>query len=47
MVRRSRGAVARWRCASRLVIDEVSMLEGRLFDALDYIAREVRGLRMS
>jgi hypothetical protein len=34
--------MARWRAASRLVVDEVSMLDARLFDALDYIAREAR-----
>ena len=41
-VRASRGALARWRACSRLVVDEVSMLDARLFDALDAIARAVR-----
>jgi ATP-dependent DNA helicase PIF1 len=42
-VRRSRAAVARWRACSRLVVDEVSMLDARLFEALDHIARALRG----
>jgi ATP-dependent DNA helicase PIF1 len=31
-----------WRQAKVLIIDEVSMIDGALFDALDYIARVVR-----
>lgn len=34
---------AQWRAAKTLVIDEVSMLDGQLFDLLDTIARRVRG----
>ena len=36
-------AVERWRAARTLVIDEVSMLDGVLFDALDAIGRAARG----
>lgn len=32
----------RWRRAKVLVIDEISMIDGELFDKLDYVAREVR-----
>ena len=41
MATRKRGA--QWRAATTLVIDEVSMLDGDLFDLLDLIARRVRG----
>ncbi len=33
----------RWRRAQTLVVDEVSMLDGALFDALEAVARAVRG----
>lgn len=33
----------RWRAARVLIVDEVSMLDGRLFDTLEAIARAVRG----
>ena len=36
-------AVARWRAARHLVMDEVSMIDGYLFTTLDRIGREVRG----
>lgn len=39
----SPGATSRWRTARVLLIDEISMLDGRLFDKLDRVARHVRG----
>lgn len=39
---RKRGA--QWRAARTLVIDEISMLDGDLFDQLEAIARAVRGI---
>ena len=36
-------ACARWRQTTTLVIDEVSMLDGQLFGALDAVGRAVRG----
>ncbi|MQL92731.1 hypothetical protein Taro_025362 [Colocasia esculenta] len=38
----SHGAAKRWRRAAALVIDEISMVDGGVFDALDYIARALR-----
>jgi hypothetical protein len=35
-------AVKRWKTAAVLVIDEVSMLDGNLFDKLDHVARKTR-----
>ncbi|KAJ1522289.1 hypothetical protein ONE63_002588 [Megalurothrips usitatus] len=32
-----------WRRCKVLIIDEISMVDGRFFDKLEYIAREVRG----
>lgn len=32
----------RWRHAKVLIIDEISMIDGDLFDKLDYVARQVR-----
>lgn len=40
MARRKRGQ--QWRSAKTLVIDEISMLDGDLFDKLDAVARRVR-----
>ena len=34
--------IERWRSASILIIDEVSMLGGELFDKIDFVARKVR-----
>ncbi|KAJ0412157.1 hypothetical protein ATCC90586_005770 [Pythium insidiosum] len=42
LVKRKRDAVQRWRTVDVLVIDEVSMLDGRLFDVLEELARELR-----
>lgn len=42
VVRRNRKATARWNSISVLIIDEVSMVEGHLFDKLDWIARKIR-----
>ncbi|KAF7815759.1 ATP-dependent DNA helicase PIF1-like [Senna tora] len=36
-------ACKRWNKVRALVIDEISMIDGNLFDSLEYIAREVRG----
>jgi len=36
-------AAARWIAVKALVIDEISMLDSKLFDTLDFIARNVRG----
>jgi len=41
-VRRNRGALARWKAVGRLVVDEVSMLQGSLLQKLDFIARSLR-----
>lgn len=35
-------AASRWRLTKVLIIDEISMLDGRLLDKLEYIARRVR-----
>lgn len=35
---------SQWRAAKTLVIDEISMLDGRTFDELEAIARAVRGI---
>lgn len=39
----NRRAYMRWTRASALVIDEVSMVDAKIFDTLKFIAREVRG----
>ena len=41
-VRRSRDALERWRDARVLVVDEVSMVDGAFFEALEALARELR-----
>lgn len=41
-VRQNEGAVERWQNCKVLIIDEISMLDGQLFDTLEYIARVVR-----
>ena len=42
-VMKSSAACQRWRKAKVLILDEVSMIDGSLFEALDSIGREVRG----
>lgn len=42
MVRRNRKASTRWKFTKVLVIDEISMIDGALFDKIDYIARRIR-----
>lgn len=44
-VMQNEAACQRWRKAEVLVLDEVSMIDGMFFDALDAIGREVRGNR--
>ncbi|CBK21709.2 uncharacterized protein [Blastocystis hominis] len=41
-IRQNEGAVDRWKTCSVLIIDEISMLDGRLFDTLEYTARVLR-----
>lgn len=42
MVRKNRKVMRRWKETKVLIIDEISMIDGRLFDHLDVIAREIR-----
>ncbi|DAZ98393.1 TPA: hypothetical protein N0F65_000107 [Lagenidium giganteum] len=42
-IKHKRDAVKRWKTVDLLVIDEVSMLDGQLFDDLEWIARRIRG----
>ena len=42
-VKSNRQAVTRWRSAKTLIIDEISMLSEEMFEAIDYIGREIRG----
>lgn len=41
-VRRNRNAVTRWKKTSVLVIDEVSMIDPKLFEKLEALARQIR-----
>ncbi|GMF52285.1 unnamed protein product [Phytophthora fragariaefolia] len=41
-VARKKDAVTRWKLVRVLVIDEISMLDGRLFDDLEAVARQIR-----
>jgi ATP-dependent DNA helicase PIF1 len=43
LIRRSPESVRRWRSTRVLIIDEVSMLDGDALDALEEVARRVRG----
>ncbi|CAM9643345.1 unnamed protein product [Ascophyllum nodosum] len=42
IVRKRPDAVRRWRTVQVLIVDEISMLDGDTFDALEYVARELR-----
>lgn len=42
LVRKNRKVMRRWKFTKVLIIDEISMIDGRLFDHLDAIAREFR-----
>lgn len=42
-VMRNRETLQRWRCTRSLLIDEISMLDGKLFEKLESVARKVRG----
>lgn len=41
-VTRSREGLQRWRMCEVLIVDEVSMISGELFDKIEYVARAVR-----
>lgn len=41
-IRQNEAAVDRWHNCEVLIIDEISMLDGQLFDTLEYIARVLR-----
>ena len=43
MVNDNKGQRKRWQEARTLIIDEISMISGRIFDKLEYVARVVRG----
>ena len=42
-IRQNETAVERWHACEVLIIDEISMLDGQLFDTLEYVARVIRG----
>ena len=41
-IKKNRKAKLRWKCTKVLVIDEVSMVDGELFDKLEAVARKLR-----
>jgi ATP-dependent DNA helicase PIF1 len=41
-IQRKADAVARWKTVQTLIVDEVSMLDGKLFSDLDFVARALR-----
>lgn len=41
-IRQNEAAVERWKACQVLIIDEISMLDGRLFDMLEFIGRTIR-----
>jgi len=42
-IRQNESAVERWHACEVLIVDEISMLDGQLFDTLEYVARVIRG----
>ncbi|KAG5001926.1 hypothetical protein JHK82_023079 [Glycine max] len=40
----NQGACRRWRKVEALVIDEISMVSAKLFESLEFVAREMRGV---
>ncbi|RHZ35716.1 DEAD/DEAH box helicase [endosymbiont GvMRE of Glomus versiforme] len=44
---KSKNWIRNWRTINTLIIDEVSMLNGKLFDKLEYIARKIRRNNLS
>lgn len=42
-VKKKKDVVERWKRTRVLVIDEISMIDGRFLDKLDYVARSIRG----
>jgi len=44
-VRKNRAAVQRWKKLHVLIVDEVSMLDAALFEALEIVAATIRGIR--
>lgn len=41
-IRQNEVAISHWQSCEVLIIDEISMLDGQLFDQLEYIARVLR-----
>ena len=41
-IRQNEAAVGHWQSCEVLIIDEISMLDGQLFDQLEYVARVLR-----
>eukprot|EP01018_Ginkgo_biloba_P022117 Gb_05941 [translate_table: standard] len=42
IVENNKEAAGRWRSAKALIIDEISLIDGELFDKLEYVARNIR-----
>jgi ATP-dependent DNA helicase PIF1 len=40
----NKNALQRWEEVKVLIVDEISMIDGDLFDKLEYIARKIKGL---
>lgn len=43
-VKRNKASAERWKRAKILIVDEVSMIDGRFLDKMDYVARRVRNV---